>query len=228
MDDQGGPSEAQLWDNGCRTDPPRNLFVIPEVARILSVERPARVLDVGAGTGYVAREIDKLLAYRPEWTLLDINSERLQLAASLKPQAMVQETLCSDVTRFSGSTSAFDAALATFTLLEISDIAGFAGALWGLLSAGAVLIVALPDAWEDVLAASAARPEVLQEYLGGQTSILKIDKFTSNPYPFRAIRLEVLVQCFLSMGFHLCEILQPAEGSIFLLTFRRCLEAQRA
>jgi SAM-dependent methyltransferase len=215
-------SEAERWDDGCRNDSRRNAFVIPEVARILAVERPSSVLDVGAGTGYVAREVDRRLDIRPEWVLLDINAGRLDLANRLKPRAMAQRTLESDITTFVASEQRFSAALATFTLLEITDVIAFAGSVWQLLVQHGVLIIALPDAWEDVIAESVSRPSSISEYINGRTSLNKVDKFTETPYPFEALRIEALIQCFLELGFHLCEIIRSQLEKTFVLTFRRC------
>lgn len=220
------PSEAELWDDGCSNDKPRNLFVIPEVVRIFHIERPRRILDIGAGTGYIARQVAASLKYETSWTLLDPNSDRLGVATLRKPAAMLASVANSELQAFANGVNRYDAALAAFTLLEIDDLTAFAAAVWTLLVDRAVLIVALPDSWMDVLEASVSQALIASQFLHGRVSLKKIDKFTKRSYPFKAVRLEVIIQCFLSLGFHLCEIVRSETEETFLLTFRRCVGEQ--
>lgn len=71
-------SEAERWELGSRDDAIRNGFVIPALADIIEQGRPQTILDIGAGTGYVARGINALLSFEPAWTLIDLNRERLR------------------------------------------------------------------------------------------------------------------------------------------------------
>src|SRR5687768_813050 len=90
-------SEAERWEHGSREDPIRNEFVIPVLARVIEAEKPATILDIGAGTGYVARGVDAQLGFRPVWTLIDLKPERLQLAESYRPAEMALECLAGNV-----------------------------------------------------------------------------------------------------------------------------------
>lgn len=215
---------AQLWDEGCRRDKTRNIFIIPQIVRILAAEMPGSVLDIGSGTGHIAREVNRLLVVKPEWTLLDINRERLRLADQLKPAEMRQETLFANICGPLLKKSKFDAALAIFTLLEMHALDAFAKSTWSLLNDRAILLVAMPDAWTDVLAEAKSNPAVLSEFMDGRASICKIDKFTQSVYPFHAVRIENLLQIFLSRGFHLCELVRSPDKEAFMLVLRRCLE----
>src|SRR5688500_15971391 len=90
-------SEAERWEGGSADDPIRNQFVIPTLAGIIQDHRPRAILDVGAGTGYVARKIDALLDAKPFWTLSDLKADRLQLAQANQPADMKLECVAGNV-----------------------------------------------------------------------------------------------------------------------------------
>jgi SAM-dependent methyltransferase len=215
-------SAAEEWELGCRRDEVRNGFVIPELVRIISAVKPATILDVGAGTGYIAREINHRLGYSPIWTLVDTDPERVALAKAYFADTMVQEVLENDVMSLP-DTPRYDAVLVTFTLLEVQDVAGCVAKLRRLMTAFSILSVVLPDAWIDVIAAGREDPSVIEKFLGERVSIPKNDKFTGKPYPFEAVRNEALIDIVLRAGFVLVEIAKssPPSPGIFMLTFRR-------
>lgn len=214
-------STAEKWELGCRRDEVRNGFVIPELTRIISTVRPATILDVGAGTGYVAREINHRLDYAPLWTLIDSDPERVAVAKSYSSDLMLQEVLADDVMSLPDAQK-YGAVLVTFTLLEVADVAACVAKLRRLMTPFAILTVVLPDAWVDVLAASVLDPTLVAKFVTDRVAIPKNDKFTGSPYPFEAIRTEYLIDMVLGAGFVLVEITKssaPAAG-VFMLTFR--------
>jgi ubiquinone/menaquinone biosynthesis C-methylase UbiE len=214
-------SEAELWESGCRSDTVRNGFVIPELVRRLKAEKPASVLDVGTGTGYVPRMIDSQLTSRPAWTLVDVNRSRLDVAIARCSQDMRYNAIVSDIFTCKFD-RAFDAVLATFTLLEIDDTERLIALFSGIVRSQGILVITLPDAWHDVLETEPEHDARVREYLQGRTSISKIDKFTGEAYPFRAVRIEQLISNILAAGFELFSLVSRAgDQSVYILSFRR-------
>jgi SAM-dependent methyltransferase len=216
-------SEAQRWENGSGQDPIRNDFVVPVLVRLIAAERPRTILDVGAGTGYVARRIDSRLGFRPEWTLIDLNSERLQLAERCRPPEMALECLVGNVFDWPWEVGRFDAVLITFTLLEIEDIDRLCNLISEHTDEGALLAVTMPDAWIDVLEHAVEDAGIVRRYVEGPVEIPKLDKFTGERYPFKATRIEDLLARVLKTGFSLVELEHGRIGaqSAFVFAFRR-------
>lgn len=216
-------SEAERWEEGSRDDLMRNSFVIPQIARILGTFRPQTILDIGAGTGYVARTIDGMLGYMPHWTLVDLKEERLALAVAHKPATMNLEAVAGNVFDWPLGGRRFDAVVITFTLLEIEDIDRLCTLLASHMDEGAVLSLAMPDAWVDVLEYARTEPGVVQRYVAGAVAIPKRDKFTGEEYPFRAARMEDLLSRVLAAGFDLFELQhgRVERASAFVLALRR-------
>lgn len=216
-------SDAARWERGCKSDAVRNQFVIPATARLLNRAQPREILDVGAGTGYIARMVDSQLSYRPRWTIVDNNAERLTLAEALQPPGMILSAVVDDIMQPRHVVGPFGAVLTTFTILELPDTALFARIVSGFTAPDAPLIVVIPDAWHDVLTYSAAQPDIVAQYLAGPISIPKVDKFTGSEYPFHVVRTERLIGTIMNAGFQLCEISQcPSDiGGAFLMVFKR-------
>lgn len=215
-------AEASRWEEGCKSDIVRNQFVAPNLARLLDLYRPASILDIGTGTGYVPRVVDSHLSYRPDWTLLDKDVFRLAVAERLRGPAMQSVTVAADIFEHRFRTP-FSAALATFTLLEIEDSDRLIGLLPQLVSGGGLLLLSLPDAWRDVLRHSSRDPTSVNEFLLGRTSVPKIDKFTQEAYPFQAVRLEHLISKVLASGFRLFELVEGDgdQAGVYILAFQR-------
>lgn len=216
-------SEAQRWEEGSRSDPIRNDFVIPILARWIEADRPVTILDIGAGTGYIARQIDIRLRFRPAWTLVDLNRERPDLAERCRPADMVLERLVGNVFDWPWEVGRFEAVLITFTLLEIADINRLCGLISKHMPEGALLAVTMPDAWVDVVEHSSRDPDVVRRYVDGPVEIPKVDKFTGERYPFRTTRMEDLLGRVLKAGFSLTDLEHGRLGpqSAFVLGFRR-------
>ena len=216
-------SEAERWEQGSRLDPMRNEFVIPVLARLIESVQPATILDIGAGTGYVARGIDERLSFRPAWTLADLNADRLQLAETCRPADMALECLPGNVFDWPWEVGRFAAVLITFTLLEIEDVNRLCGLISDHTTEGALLAVTMPDAWIDVLEYAGEEPGVIKRYVEGPVEIPKQDKFTGEQYPFRATRIEDLIGRILGAGFALIALEhgRVETQSAFVLAFRR-------
>jgi hypothetical protein len=214
---------AELWEAGCREDKLRNGVLVPAIARILAREKSARILDVGTGTAYVPRQIHPLLSHRPEWNLVDLCPDRIALASKLIPEDMIAEFTCSDIANCGLPSAWYDAILLTFTLLEVSDMKELINALSDLTADEGSLIIALPDVWKDVLGASDDHEADAKAFLSSDVELIKMDRFTQAAYPFRARRIERVIECVLDRGFRLEELRNPClgEASVFLLTFRR-------
>jgi SAM-dependent methyltransferase len=220
-------SEAERWERGSNDDPLRNKFVIPILAEVVRQNRPRTILDVGAGTGYVARKIDALLDFSPSWTLIDLSEDRLQLARTLCSQDSKLECLRGNVFDWPWEVGRFDAVLITFTLLEIQDVDKLCGLISHHTTNGSLLAVTMPDAWIDVLEHAGADPEIVRKYVEGPVEIPKLDKFTGQRYPFRATRIEDLLSRILKAGFTLKRLEHGRVGnqSAFVLAFYRAAEA---
>lgn len=216
-------SKAERWEQGSTQDPMRNRFVVPALARLIDAERPSTILDIGAGTGYVARHVDRHLRYRPTWTLIDLNPERLRLAETYRPAEMKLECLTGNVFDWPWQVGRFEAVLITFTLLEIEDIDRLCGLISDYTSQGALLAVTMPDAWIDVLEYAGEDPSIVRRYVEGPVEIPKLDKFTGEQYPFKATRIEDLIGRVLKAGFSLVALEhgRVATQSAFVLSFRR-------
>ena len=212
-------TNAERWDAGCETDEVRNDFIIPQLVRLFDEERPKTILDVGSATGYVSRKVDERLSYSPEWTILDADADRIALAEKRKPSSMNQESLVCDVMTLPPTKGPYDAALVAFTLLEVTDIECCVRRVRQAMNEHATLVVVLPDAWGDVLRHTT---EVVSNFVVGPVNIPKVDKFTGQSYPFRAVRIEETIGAILRCGFQLFELTRSAiGGGTFLLAFRR-------
>ncbi len=217
-----GSLEALAWDEGCQNDPVRNEFLIPKLAKILATERPATVLDVGAGTGYIPRIVDSHLDYHPQWTLVDTNAERMELAEKRKLPAMKMLGVVGSLDDIVARSETYNVVMLTFTLLETDNPLSMVASATGLLAENGLVIIGVPDVWRDVLAVTGAGQVLPYQLLTGTVDLPKIDKFTGAAYPFYAMRTESLISAVLS---HFC-VLEKFErggprGEAYLLVFRQ-------
>lgn len=213
---------ADKWERGCRADPIRNELVIPTLIQMLAETQPRSILDVGCGTGYIAREVDRGLDFAPRWTLLDLDQARLSLAADNAPFGMNYELAQQNLFSLNADELSFDLVLAAFTLLEIPSPLHAVGHLSGLVRPGGQLIVVMPDCLNDVWA-SPISPQAKAEFVSGSAQVEKIDKFTGTPYPFNAVRTEFVIDAALRSGLRLAglTISGSTEARVFFLRFER-------
>lgn len=214
--------EAIAWDDGCISDTTRNDFVIPYLVTLLTRERKLTILDIGTGTGYIPRSVDTKLDYRPHWTLIDADSNRILVAEQRKHPEMQCSYQIGDIARIASSERTFDAVLLTFTLLEADNAKAMLALAAQSLSTDGLLIVAVPDVWRDALDAGEKQPTILHRLLDEVVDVPKIDKFTGSPYPFYALRTETLIATVLEYACVL-ESLRTVgqQNDVYLLVFRK-------
>ena len=214
--------EADAWEQGCAQDSIRNNFIIPLLAKLVEVERPHRILDLGTGTAYISRKIDERISYRPEWIGLDRNPERLKLANSLKSPEMKFQSVLADIDDDIAHFSSIDLVLVIFTLLELPNPSSTIRSISTLLGSGGMLVIALPDVWRDAFEMNGRTSGSLDALLEGGIDLAKVDKFTGRPYPFYAKRIEHLIANVLGCSFALEALRQGGNaGDVFLLAFRK-------
>jgi ubiquinone/menaquinone biosynthesis C-methylase UbiE len=215
-------SEAFAWEVGCRTDPIRNQFLIPKLARLLARENSAKILDVGTGTGYIPRQLHDLLNHCPEWTLVDTDPERMKVATAYKAPEMRMHGIVGSIASTKLANDVYDAVLLTFTILEAEKPAEMLADTIRLVAANGILVIAIPDGWKDIMDASDSCPTLAQRFLKKTVRLRKIDKFTGSPYPFFMMRIESLIAVVLQ---HQCvlESLEQggSDGEVYMLVFRK-------
>ncbi len=216
-----GSTDADDWDAGSKSDPMRNDFVIPTLALVLNHFRPKSILDVGAATGFVARTTDGKLDYRPKWTLLDQNLERLNFAKKNLPGEMIATELLGNFFEIFGTGIRYQAIVLCFTLLEIGETELVYSQIRNLCAESGIVIIVLPDVWEDVLVANRKDQLTADTFLKGEVCIQKTDKFTQKRYPFNAKRIEMLIGNLLRKQFVLVQLSsgRAAGSSAFMLVF---------
>ena len=215
-------NEAQAWEAGCSSDPIRNQFLIPNLVDLFTRERSTKILDVGSGTGYIPRKVDGMLGYRPEWTLVDTDPQRMSVATSSKPPEMQMLGVVGRIDSTELECSAYDAVLLTFTLLEAEKPALMLEDITSLVAVNGLLVVAVPDGWKDIIDASNGNLTLSQRFLKTSVELPKIDKFTGSPYPFCMMRIESLISTVLQRQFVL-EVLEQGgcDGDVYMLVFRK-------
>lgn len=218
-----GDDAARDWDDGCGRDTVRNEFLIPRIASFANRYRPAHIMDVGAGTGYIARNVDTRLSYRPRWTLIDTDRSRLDVALAQRPDRMAADIVIEDLLHPASKYSRpdGDCVLMLFTLLEMIDIPEAIRKVASLVSPGGYLLIALPDVWRDIVDLPGCALTTAAKFLTEMVSIDKIDGFTKDKYPFNAIRIEAVIAAHLKAGFTLIGLDRSEVGKgTYLLTFK--------
>jgi len=212
------------WDRGCASDAVRNGFLVPNIVAFLDQARPDSILDVGSLTGFMARTISDKLTYSPDWTLLDRDPAAIEYAKAKLPSGMKVRFANAPLETWDSS-ERFGAALLTFTLLEVQDQERTLKQIASRVGPNGHLLLALPDCLEDVIAEAESESslEILHEFVQADVELPKVDKFTGEPYPFRARRSTRVISDTLAAGFALIDLIRDAsisEGT-FLMNFRR-------
>jgi 2-polyprenyl-3-methyl-5-hydroxy-6-metoxy-1,4-benzoquinol methylase len=126
----------------------RRIYFKAQLDRFLSrVPPPATVLDVGCGTGHVARYLCK-----NGYSVIGIDLSRGMLAIA-KARAPAAELLLLDLRKMSGLRREFDAILSIFSLNHVDDVA-FSQALADIHAAlrrGGWLFLSLPEGEGEVM-----------------------------------------------------------------------------
>jgi trans-aconitate methyltransferase len=200
----------QLWESGCTQDPVRNTFVIPCLVSAIERYEPSSIIDIGCGTGYISREVERRLN-RPHisWHLLDRAPEMLAFARDkVRGGTNVQyhrRDLCTDVAK---GELACDMGFAAYTFLDFALTALASENVSDLIRPGGQLMIFMPDVLEDVIEAGRLRRELLDQYRSGHCTIEKLDKFTRSNVLFEANRVEHVIELFTRKGLVLAEFLK--------------------
>jgi len=216
-------SVSKKWDDGCKDDHVRNVFIIPKLINLFSEIKVDRVLDVGAGTGYIARTIDARLSCETSWTLLDRDQNRIDFAETLIPSDMQAETYVGEFLLDDGYGQSYDLVLILFTLLEMELKLELFSKVNSVLIEGGHVVIAMPDSLEDVHKAALEDPSLLNDFLDGKCVVEKTDKFTDESYPFKAHRFEYIVQLMLYSEFSLEKMYSYKNSGkeTFMLVFKK-------
>lgn len=208
-------SDAERWDDGCSRCDYRNRFLIPSLTKFIERNGVGSVLDVGGGTGYIARKV----ALDPDgvrWTVLDRNPERVAIAQErcLGPQFSFVEA---DGFAEDGQQGPFDLVLLANTLLEM-ELDERVVPLINCVRPNGWLAVFMPDTLMDAVASLGPTPETIRRYKLGNLRLLKVDPFTGTEYPFVAHSPIDIVAAFVRMGLVLESLWTSgiADGHYFL------------
>jgi len=214
----------QNWEIGSSSDEVRNHFLIPRISEIVRSLRPARILDVGCSTGYLARQIDKDLDYRPSWTLLDHNEDVLRFAEDLLPPNFRGEFVASDYESYVPDHS-YETIIISFTLLEMADSSSVLRHSASLLVDNGQILISLPDSLADIVdyAEELQTFAPLRTFLTTDVSIPKTDKFTGEAYPFSAKRVTRTISQAMSEGLSLTTLLRAeVDGrGVYLIALQK-------
>ena len=222
-------SRLQLleWNQSCAKCEARNGFIIPYIVK-LAKETDARVIsDLGCGTGYLAREINKnLSSLRPRFQLIDNNSDFLsfaqQLTFGLDNFSFHNINLLEQLEN--NHIADADISLLVYTFLE-SPFSDFnLKTILSFAKPSGRIVVVLPDVMEDVIATAKANFYKLGEFQNGHCKPKENQKIDYPLQRFHANRLEWIIGKFLSLGLHLISLERFETNSNkrhFLLDFEK-------
>lgn len=216
-------SEAEKWDKGCKNDNVRNHFIIPTLSKLLTESTAQRVLDVGSGTGYIARSIVPLVSHKMKWALLDVDQARVEFTKKHIPTDMEVEIFTGDFLGKLDLGEPYDFVLLLFTLLEVNLSRELFLKIKSHVNENGYVVIAMPDSLEDVLQAAINKPILLTHFLNGECVLEKTDKFTRTKYPFKAHRFEFIVQLMLFAGFSLVKMYSYKNSGkeTYMIVFRK-------
>lgn len=132
----------------------------PRVADAAEIAVGDRVLDVGCGTGVLAREAARRAGSSGSVTGIDVNPGMLSVAAKLAPQIRWDEGVAEQLPFDSGS---FDAVVSQFALMFFGQAA--LSEMWRVLAPGGRLAVAVWDTLENT-PPYATEVELIQRHSG--------------------------------------------------------------
>ncbi len=199
-----GARDPDTWERGCSADRVRNEVVIPHLASALRCSRPAAVLDLGSGSGYITRHLAGApWAAGTHWTLVDVDEALLDYALASMMSGWSVTAVRYDLTgALPPAELQGDVAFAVFTLLEFRANPQLARNCTALLRPEGELLIYLPDVLADIHAASTDET-TLASFLAGHCMLEKVDHFTGTPEAFHATRIEHLLNILLDAGLHL-------------------------
>ena len=223
MSDRPVERPPELWDRGCAADGGRNEFVVPAIVEAAGKYDLSSVIDIGCGSGYIAREAARGTPRGIAWRLLDYAPEMLAFARGRCVDTANTEFILHDLRLESRHLPRSQLGYVAYTFLDFPLDDGIARNVAGLIAAGGLLLVFMPDVLEDVIEAAALNPAVLDDYRAGHCSLEKVDKFTAKNVLFEANRVEDVIRRFLRAGLTLTELTthRSEKGKFhYMLTFR--------
>jgi len=218
------------WEDGCKGDDVRNNLVLPHLNQLIDGSKFRSVIDIGCATGYITRLLaNKHQLKGIEWVLLDSSEEMLHFAIAALGSQLSAKFIKVDITNSEEVQLVHpaDMAFIVFTTLEFRMTKRIAQNVADLLIPGGILAIFLPDVLYDVIKSNPNKEDHLWQYADGHCELPKLDKFTKQPYPFHANRIETIIADFLDAGLQLLRltIYQRNEvgkgGAIFGLDFKK-------
>ena len=107
------------------------------------VQRDDTVLDVGCGTGVLAREVASRLGVKQNVTAVDINESMLAVAKEIEPDIAWHQA---DATALPFADNSFDVVMSQFMLMFVPDREAALREMWRVLKPGGRLLVTV---WSD-------------------------------------------------------------------------------
>ncbi len=117
-----------------------------QLAARANIQADDRVLDVGCGTGVLAREAARHCAHADNVTGLDLNESMLAVAKGIAPQIKWRQ---GDMLKLPFSDNEYDVVASQFVLMFVPDRVAALREMWRVLAPGGRLVVAV---WSDSLA----------------------------------------------------------------------------
>jgi SAM-dependent methyltransferase len=202
----GDRASAERWDKHCGACAYRNGFILPTLRDFIGRRTPGSILDVGAASGYIARNTASA-HLRARWTLLDADANRIDLAKELCPGDF--SFVVGNV--FEAQLPSFDLVLLSNTLLEFELSSEKLARLTRLVNPEGWLVAVVPDTSADVVQEARAGNDLFDEYALGNLQLNKRGK-----YPFVAHRSIDVVCAFVDQGLALSEARRnPMDGAFF-------------
>ena len=197
--------EAKKWDDGCCTCDIRNGFIIPEIAAMLNRQQVTSIVDLGAGTGYIARQIYSLLEHPHTWLLIDKSEARCQVAKAKVGSNADISIRCADIFETDSVGGPETIYIFCNTALEMKLTGDRLDHLAGLARRSLGMLVSIPDTLSDVLKDTQVE-DGFAKFKEGTVELSKTDDFTGDFYPFHAHRPIEIVFQFLQRGLCLSAI----------------------
>ena len=198
---QAHSRNPELWEAGCIKDNVRKHIIVPDLEVRIATLGAQRCCDIGAGTGFVVRELAKASKLsHVHWTLLEFDEAMLTFAkAKIVPDGLI-EAISYDVKNPSAAfDEKFDFAFCCFSSLEFGMSRHIARNIMKLVRSGGSFVIYLPDLLEEVAQniANDGNSGPLHQYRSSSLDVRKPDRFTGQLEPFRAYRIERLIRDFL-------------------------------
>lgn len=215
--------ECLNWHNGCKNDPVRNNFIIPFILGQIDRFHPSNLIDVGAGTGYIASRIIEMQGTCRHLTLADTSAERIAFSQALPSLTNAKFLLGDFFDERPLTTERFDLVLLSNVLLEVKATRQNITRIKSTLSINGRVVVTHPDTLFDLIDSHPQiSADLISNYTSEGVSLSKVDKFTGDPYPFNAHRVSTLIELFIAEGLRLTDFQRnPTAGNYLALVFER-------